>query len=51
VMGTAKGNRLRPEEHTTGGPVVRQANRTGQPMAAEGRSSFAALEAEARRRA
>jgi len=24
-MGTADGNRLRPEEHTTGGPVVRQA--------------------------
>jgi hypothetical protein len=35
-MGTAKGNRLRPEEHTTGGPVVRQASRTGQPMTPAG---------------
>ena len=36
-MGTAEGNRLRPEEHTTGAPVV---------MRAAVHKSFSALEAE-----
>ena len=36
-MGTAEGNRLRPEEHTTGVPVV---------MRAAVHKSFSALEAE-----
>jgi len=40
-MGTAEGNRLRPEEHTTGAPVV---------MRAAVHKSFSALEAEVRRR-
>jgi len=40
-MGTAEGNRLRPEEHTTGALVV---------MRAAVHKSFSALEAEVRRR-
>jgi len=40
-MGTAEGNRLRPEEHTTGTLVV---------MRAAVQKSFSALEAEVMRR-
>jgi hypothetical protein len=41
VMGTAEGNRLRPQEHTTGAPLV---------MRAAMHKSFSTLEAESRRR-
>jgi len=40
-MGTAEGNRLRPEEHTTGAPLV---------MRAVMHKSFCTLEAGSRRR-
>jgi hypothetical protein len=40
-MGTAEGNRLRPEEHTTGAPLV---------MRAAMHKSFSTLEAGSRRR-
>src|SRR5207248_323393 len=38
VMGTAEGNRPRPEEHTTGAPLARQAIGTARPMTAPGQT-------------
>ena len=45
-MGTASGNRLRPEEHITGGPVVSQAVNT--PGGERGRDPFGRLRGENR---